>query len=169
MKNDIKKVQDEIDKARKELDLAIENGESYSKIYEKSVYIDQIILKYLDSERNLENERRNLMEKYDKLIETPFKNEIIGEIRSEVRLKYPGMGIEELLHFSTNVYIYAVLIVHKVPEQEIVNQLMFLNNKFFNATQDDDEIIINKEMEQPTLEYLTYIKEKYVKIIKERI
>ena len=109
------------------------------------------------------------MDKYNNLIETPFKNEIIGQIRSEVRLKYPSMGIEELLHFSTNVYIYATLIVHNIPEQEIVNQLMFLNNKFFNATQNDDEIIINREMEQPTLEYLKYLKEKYVKIIRERI
>ena len=169
MENDIKEVQAKIDKARKEMDLAIENNEDYKKIYEKSIYIDKIILEYLDAENKLENERRKLMDKYDNLIETSFKNEIIGKIRSEVRLKYPSMGIEELLHFSTNVYIYATLIVHNIPEQEIVNQLMFLNNKFFNATQNDDEIIINREMEQPTLEYLKYLKEKYVKIIRERI
>lgn len=169
MENDIKEVQAKIDKARKEMDLAIENNEDYSKIYEKSIYIDKIILEYLDKEKKLNVERSKLMDKYNNLIETPFKNEIIGQIRSEVRLKYPSMGIEELLHFSTNVYIYATLIVHNIPEQEIVNQLMFLNNKFFNATQNDDEIIINREMEQPTLEYLKYLKEKYVKIIRERI
>ena len=169
MENDIKKVQDKINKARKEMDLAIGNNEYYNKIYKKSVYIDKIILEYLDAGKKLYKERSKLMDKYNNLIETPFKNEIIGKIRSEVRLKYPSMGIEELLHFSTNVYIYATLIVHNIPEQEIVNQLMFLNNKFFNATQNDDEIIINREMEQPTLEYLKYIKDKYIKIIKEKI
>lgn len=169
MYSDIKEVQAKIDKARKDMDLAIENNEDYKKIYEKSIYIDKIILEYLDAENKLENERRKLMDKYDNLIETSFKNEIIGKIRSEVRLKFPSMGIDELLHFSTNVYIYATLIVHKVPEQEIVKQLMFLNNKFFNATQNNDEIIINREMNEPTLEYLKYIKDKYVKIIKERI
>ncbi len=169
MKSNIKKVQDKIDKAKEELDLAIKNNEDYSKILEKSAYIDKIILEYLDAETNLKKERRNLMNKYENLIETPFKNEIIGKIRSEVRLKYPGMGIKELLHFSTNVYICATLFAHKVPEQEIVNELLILNNNFFNATQNDDEIIINRKMEQPTLEYLTYLKEKYVEIIKERI
>ena len=169
MENDIKKVQDKINKARKEMDLAIANNEDYDIIYKKSVYIDKIILEYLDAEKKLYKERSKLMDKYNNLIETPFKNEIIGKIRSEVRLKYHSMGIEELLHFSTNVYIYATLIVHNIPEQEIVNQLMFLNNKFLNATKNDDEIIINRETEQPTLEYLKYIKDKYMKIIREKI
>ena len=169
MKNDIEKVQKKIDKARKEMDLSIANNENYSIIYEKSKYIDNIILKYLDVEKKLKKERRKLMKKYDNLIETPFKNEIIAQIRSEVRLKYPSMGVDELLHFSTNVYIYAVLIVHNVPEHEIVKQLIFLNNKFFNTTQNYDEIIINREMEKTTLEYLKYIKNKYEKIIEERI
>ena len=116
MENDIKKVQDKINKARKEMDLAIANNEDYDIIYKKSVYIDKIILEYLDAEKKLYKERSKLMDKYNNLIETPFKNEIIGKIRSEVRLKYHSMGIEELLHFSTNVYIYATLIVHNIPE-----------------------------------------------------
>ena len=168
MESDVQKVQDKIDKAQKELDLAITNGEDYSKILEKSANIDKIILEYLDTETNLKNERRNLVTKYNNLIETPFKNEVIGQIRTEVRKKFPSMGIQELLHFSTNVYIYATLFVHNIPEQEIVDQLMFLNNRFLNATQNDD-VIINRKMEQPTLEYLTYIKNKYIEIIKERI
>ena len=168
MESDVQKVQDKIDKAQKELDLAITNGEDYSKILEKSAIIDKIILEYLYSKTNLKNERRKLMTKYDNIIETPFKNEIIGQIRTEVRKKFSSMGIKELLHFSTNVYIYATLFVHNIPEQEIVDQLMFLNNRFLNATQNDD-VIINRKMEQPTLEYLTYIKNKYIEIIKERI
>ena len=168
MESDVQKVQDIIDKAQKELDLAITNGEDHRKILEKSANIDKIIVEYLYSETNLKNERRNLMTKYNNLIETPFKNEVIGQIRTEVRKKFPEMGIKELLHFSTNVYIYATLFVHNIPEQKIVDQLMFLNNRFLNATQNDD-VIINRKMEQPTLEYLTYIKNKYIEIIKERI
>ena len=109
------------------------------------------------------------MIKYNNLIEVPFKDEIIGQIRSEVRKKYPAMGIKELLHFSTNVYIFATLVANNIPEQEIVDQLMILNNKFFNITQNENDIIINRELEPPTLEYLTYITDKYIKIIKERI
>lgn len=169
MNNDLKKIQNKINKARKEMDFAIANGEEYSKILEISINIDEIINEYLAAETNLIDERRNLMTKYDNLIETPFKNEIIGQIRTEVRKKYHAMGIQELLHFSTNVYIYSILKAHNIPEQEIVDQLMFLNNKFLDATKNDDEIIIGGEMEEPTLEYLTYIADKYAKIIKERI
>lgn len=169
MGNKINEVQKQIDEARKKMDLAIANGEDYSKILEISTNIDQIINQYLAAETNLIDERRNLMAKYDDLIETPFKNEIIGQIRTEVRQKYHAMGIKELLHFSTNVYTYSILKVHNIPEQEIVDQLMFLNNKFLDVTKNDDEIIIGREMEQPTLEYLTYIADKYAKIIKERI
>lgn len=169
MKSKIKIIQKRIDDARKEIDLAIENGEDYSTIYKKSIYVDKIINEYFATKTNLENKRKNLMNKYDNLIETSFKNKIIGQIRSEVRKRYPAMGINELLLFSTNVYIYATLIVHKIPEEKIVNQLIFLNNKFFNATQNDDNIIVNREMTQSTLEYLTFIKNKYIKIIRERI
>ena len=169
MGNKINEVQKKIDDARKKMDLAIANGDDYSKILEISTNIDQIINEYLATETNLIDKRRNLMTKYDDLIETPFKNEIIGQIRTEVRQKYHAMGIQELLHFSTNVYIYSILKAHNIPEQEIVDQLMFLNNKFLDVTKNDNEIVIGREMEQPTLEYLTYIADKYAKIIKERI
>lgn len=165
----IEKVQKLIDDATKEIDLAIKNGEDYDKIYEKSVYIDNIINEYFATKTNLENEKSNLITKYNNLIETSFKNKVIGQIRAEVRKKYPSMGIRELLLFSTNVYIYAILIVHNVKEQETVNQLIFLNNKFFNAMQNENDIIINRKMKQSTLQYLTYIKDKYIEIIKERI
>ena len=46
---------------------------------------------------------------------------------------------------------------------------MFLNNKFLDVTKNDDEIIIGREMEQPTLEYLTYIADKYAKIIHDEL
>lgn len=169
MGNKINEVQKKIDDARKKMDLAIANGEDYSKILEISIKIDEIINEYLAAETNLIDERRNLMKKYDDIIDTPFKNEIIGQIRTEVRQKFHAMGIQELLQFSTNVYTYAILKAHNIPEQEIVDQLMFLNNKFLDATKNDDEIVVGKEMEQPTLEYLTYIADKYEKIIKERI
>lgn len=169
MGNKINEVQKKIDDAREKMDLAIANGDDYSKILKISTNIDQIINEYLATETNLIDKRRNLMTKYDDLIETPFKNEIIGQIRTEVRQKYHAMGIQELLHFSTNVYIYSILKAHNIPEQEIVDQLMFLNNKFLDVTKNDNEIVIGREMEQPTLEYLTYIADKYAKIIKERI
>ena len=90
------------------MDLAIANGEDYSKILEISIKIDEIINEYLAAETNLIDERRNLMKKYDDIIDTLFKNEIIGQIRTGVRQKFHAMGIQVLLQFSTNVYTYAI-------------------------------------------------------------
>lgn len=170
MKSKIKILQKRINYLQKELELAIENGEGYDKIYKKSVYLDKIINEYFSLKTNLENKKANLISKYAHLIETSFKNKVISKMIFEIRKKYPTIGINELLIFSTNMYIYATLIVYKVPEQEIVNQLIFLNNNnFFNATQNENDIIIiNRNITQSMLAYLTYIKRKYKKIVKEK-
>ena len=160
MENNIMEVQKRINDARKKMDLAIKNEEDYSKIYEKSICVDKLINEYLVVKTNLEYERRKLMTKYNNLIEMPFKNEIIEQISIEVREKFPDVKEEELKHFSTNVYIYATLIVHNIPEQDIVDQLMFLNNRYLDSIKDENEQIIGKEMETPKLEYLKYLKDK---------
>lgn len=169
MENNITKIQKKINKARKEMDLAIKNKENYNKIYEKSIYVDKLINEYLEVKTNIENERRKLMTKYNDLIEVPLKKEIIKQISIEVQEKFPDVKQKELEQFSTNVYIYATLIVHNIPEQDIVNQLIFLNNKYIDSIKSENEQIIGKEMETPTLEYLKYLKDKYIEIIKERI
>lgn len=53
MGNKINEVQKKIDDARKKMDLAIANGEDYSKILEISIKIDEIINEYLAAETNL--------------------------------------------------------------------------------------------------------------------
>ena len=136
---------------------------------EKKDCIIGLVIDYLDENGILEKEMRNLISQYDKLIQTSFKNEIIGMIRKEVRLKYPCIGIAELLHFSIILYMCSTLIAHDVPEEKLVNQIIALNNNFFNIMQNEDKIIVNRKMKKHTLEYLTDIKEKYIKIIKERI
>ena len=165
MDNKAKTTQEKIDKAI----LDIKNFQDINIYIKKMAYIEKIVLDYLDENGELENERRKLINKYKNLLETPFKHEIIGQIRTEVRLKYPAMGIEDLLLFSINVYTFATLKVYKVPEQEIINKIITVNNEFLNILQNQDKIIIDREMEQPTLEYLQSLISKYQKIIKERI
>lgn len=169
MGSNIKEIQKKINQATKELDLAIANGEEYDEIVKISQKVDKIIMDYLYAENDLKEQEKELLAKYNDLIETPFKNEVIGEIRKEVRLKYPAIGIKELLMFSTNVYILTTLLAHNVPEQDAIDQLIFLNNKFFNIMQNQDDVVVNREMTNFTLDYLTYIKDKYIKVIKERI
>ena len=108
------------------------------------------------------------MNKYENLLETPFKNEIILEIRKEVREKFNNIGVNELKHFSTNVYIYATLLAHKVEEQEIVNQLVYLNNIYFQDINKNDSTEAGESINYD-IEYLQYLVKKYKKIIEERI
>ena len=90
MDDKAKVVQEKIDKAI----LDIKNSKDINIYIEKMAYIEKIVLNYLDENGELENERRNLINKYENLLETPFKHEIIGQIRAEVRLKYPAMGMK---------------------------------------------------------------------------
>ena len=167
--DDIIKLHKEIIEAQKKLNALVEQEDGeYEKIFNKSVKTDKVIAKYIKAKANLENERKLLMKKYEKELETPFKNEIIAQIRTEVRLKYPGIGVKELLHFSTNVYVYATLLAHNISEQEILEQLVYLNNIYFEDIQENDDILKNCMIDSD-LEYLKYLKEKYIKIIKERI
>lgn len=167
--DDIIKLHKEIIEAQKKLNALVEQEDGeYEKIFNKSVKTDKVIAKYIKAKANLENERKLLMKKYEKELETPFKNEIIVQIRTEVRLKYPEIGVKELLHFSTNVYIYATLLAHNISEQEILEQLVYLNNIYFEDIQENDDILQNCMIDSD-LEYLKYLKEKYIKIIKERI
>lgn len=144
-----------------------ENGE-YEKIYNQSIVADGLINKYNKARKILEKERKSLMNKYEKELDQPFKHEIIGMIRTEVRKKFPSVGIDELLHFSTNVYVYCILKIYNVPEQEIVDQLKFLNNIYIENSKEDNSTI-KPGVIASDLEYLQNIANKYEKIIKERI
>ena len=102
------------------------------------------------------------MYKYENLLETSYKNEIILEIRKEVREKFNNIGVNELKHFSTNVYVYATLLAHKIKEQKIVNQLIYLNNIYFQDMNRDDSAETEESINYD-IEYLQYLVKKYKK------
>ena len=173
MKKDIRKIQKKLEKERAVLNSFFETDSidiSSTEIYNQSTKLDDIISEYINTQAELYEERSSIMDKYNEILNQPYRAEITGEIRKEVRLDNPNVGIKELEHFSNNVYVYCCLLAHNIPEQEIVNQLLFLNNKYFEQIQTEEPAtpegaskITNK------LEYLTNLKNKYLKIIKERI
>lgn len=58
--------------------------------------------------------------------------------------------------------------VNNVSEQDIVDQLIFLNNKYFNYIEEKGSVH-KSHIEANNLEYLQNLNEKYKKIIKEKI
>lgn len=168
MENDVIKLHDEIVKVEKELDRLVENGEEYDKLYEQSIVTDKVIARYLKAKKHLEEERKKLIDKYKDELDSPYKEEIISQIQSEVKKDYPDVGEIELDHFSNNVYIYATLSAYKIDKHEIIKQLMYLNNVYFENMQENGEIKDSK-IDNNNLKYLENLNKKYFKIMEERI
>ena len=169
MDYDIKKLYNKLTKVQDELNSLIEKDDTkYQNVFNEITKEDGIFTKYMNAKKILESERRVLMKKYDKELNEPFRDEIIKQIRTEVRKKYPSVGIKELLHFSTNVFINCTLKAYNINEQEILNEIVNQNNIYFEEIEKDDEIEENTKL-NCNLEYLQYLNEKYTKLIKERI
>lgn len=167
MEQDIKKLEQDVIAVEKQLDKYVEDAEEYDKIYQQSMVTDQIIVKYLNAKRKLEEERKNLMHDYSKQLDTPFRDEITNQIMEEVKKDFPDVNESELERFSDNVYIFATLNAHNIDKQDIIDQLIYLNNRYFDFMQEKG--LVEGQHIDSNIDYLKNLNEKYKKIIKEKI
>lgn len=168
MKYDIIKLDKDITNLENELNRLVEDEVEYNKIYEQSVVTDKVIAKYLKAKQYLEQERRKIMKDYSEQLNMPFRLEITSLIKQEVKKDFPKVKEQELNHFSNNVYVYATLRAYNVNERDIVEQLVYLNNRYFDAMQEDG-IVKNSQIKCTNIEYLKNLNDKYTKMIKEKI
>lgn len=168
MEHDVIKLHKEIECAKDKLNKSIENGEDYNTIYKNSIAVDKLIAKYLKAEKYLKDERSTIMKNFDNILNAPFKDEILSQIKADVKERYKNVLQEELDYFSYNVYVYAVLMAHNVTKNDILIQLNYLNNKFFDEMQEDGKIK-NCCIHEDNTDFYKQIDEKYLKIVKERI
>ena len=166
--NELEKLRKNIKKKKDELDLLITNNARQDDIYIKSVEVDTAIALYLKATRQYDEENKRLIGKYKKLLEKDYKEEIINMIKKDVIEKVGNVPNEELEHFCNNVYILCSLKAHKVEEQEIIKQIMYRNNIYLYEMQQKGKIV-NSNISKVELKFYTKLKNKYVKIIKERI
>lgn len=162
---ELKKV---IAKKRDLLNLAIKNNETQDAIYEKSVAVDDAIAEYIKAEQYFNSERERLMNNYADILNTPFKNEVLNQIKSEVLETFSKISKKELDHFSNNVYVYAVMQAHNIEKNKIFAQLNHLNNLYFDEMQEDGNIK-NSVITEKNLNYYKAINKKYLDIIKEKL
>lgn len=165
---ELEKLRKNIKKKKDELDLLITNNARQDDIYIKSVEVDTAIALYLKATRQYDEENKRLIGKYKKLLEKDYKEEIINMIKKDVIEKVGNVPNEELEHFCNNVYILCSLKAHKVEEQEIIKQIMYRNNIYLYEMQQKGKIV-NSNISKVELKFYTKLKNKYVKIIKERI
>lgn len=165
---ELEKLQKDIQIKKDELDLLIANNAKQDDIYIKSVEVDTAIAIYLKATRKYDEENKRLIGKYKKLLEKEYKEEIINMIKKDVIEKVGNVPQEELEHFSNNVYVLCSLKAYKIDEQEIVKQIMYRNNIYLYEIQQKGKIL-DSSISKVELKFYTKLKNKYVKIIKERI
>lgn len=109
-----------------------------------------------------------MLKDYSELLDKTFRTEITSKISQEVKKDFPNVNERELRHFSNNVYIFATLKAYNIKEQDIIDQLVYLNNQYFDEMQENGEIM-NSKINCVNVDYLTRLNEKYRKIIKNKI
>ena len=169
---------EDLDKAITEvndkLEEYVENGEEWDKIFNQSIVIDQVMIKYLNEKKKLnETQKRLMKENYEKL-QLANKDELISQIKQDVKNEYPEVKDNDLEYFSTNVYIYAALTVLGAEKQDIINQLMFVNNRYIQTHIEDtmkDKAVNNDDytITKVDFKYLKDLNNKYTKMIKEQM
>ena len=169
MVEELKKLQNNIKKKKDELDLLITKNANENDIFLKSVEIDNAIAIYLKATKQYEDENKRFLGKYKNLLEKNYKDEIISMIRKDILEKTHRLSEEELNHFCDNVYVLCSLKAYNIEEQEILKQVMYRNNLFLYEMQQKNVDICNNTTFTLDLRFYTKLKNKYVKIIKERI
>lgn len=167
MKCDVIRLEQDVEKIEKELIKFAEDEIEYTKIFEKYIVKEKVILKYMKAKKYLEQERSKLLKDYNILLDKPFKKEIILQIKQEVKEKFIQVKEPELNHFANNVYVYTTLLANCIAERDIVKQLLYLNNKFFYEFQEDG--IIEDSKINCDLDFLKNLSQKYISIIKEKV
>lgn len=167
MEQDIKKLEEDVIAVEKQLDRCVEDAEEYDRIFHQSMVVDQVMIKYLNAKKKLEEERKNFMKDYSKELDTPFREEVTNQIIQEVKKDFPDVNEDELYRFSDNIYIYSMLEAHNVDKQDIIEQLLYLNNRYFDFMQEKG--LIEGQHIGNNIEYLKKLNEKYKKIIREKI
>lgn len=180
MTSKIEKLDKEVTEMNEKLVNLVENGEEWDKVYRQSMIIDKVMVRYLDEKKKLNDTQKELMKKnYDKL-QLADKDEIINQIKEDVKKEFPEVKEKDLTYFSTNLYIYATLTALGAEKQDIIDQLMFVNNRYIEmhiedakrdiaVTNNNNNSESNDSITNADLNYLRNLNKKYTKIIKEKI
>lgn len=159
MKDKLKLLKEQIEEKRKELDLAIDKGLDAKSIYQINIELDNIITEYIKYER-----QREILEKYDYILNNPYKKQIISGIMNDVRKEIKNISDYELECYCNNVYVYTCLRAYKISEDEIAKQILCRNNIAAEKLESSkcNHIRISKK-------FNTNISTKYYGIVKEKI
>lgn len=161
-------LQKNIDEKKKILNLSVENDESQDVLYQKSVDTDEAIAEYMKAVQYYKEEREKIINLHGDIINTPFKDEIIKQIETDVLKRYPNISRKEIKHFSSNVYIYAILIANNVDKFKLVAVINNLNCIYAEEWQEDG-IVQDSVIHEINTDFYKALNKKYLEIVKEKL
>lgn len=159
MEEKLKALKKLIEEKRKELDLAIETESDKQSIYQRSIELDNLIAEYIKYEN-----QKAILEKYDYILNNPYKEQIINAIKNDVRKEIKDISNYELECYCNNIYVYACLKSYKISQDEITKQILCRNNIAAEKLENlkCNHIRINRK-------FNTDISKKYYGIVKKKI
>lgn len=137
--------------------LDIDLQEINSITYKMEIYI---VSRYLKKEASL-----NFKYIYKKFFSKRQRKEIIYQIKLDLVKRNIDISSIELEVLSNNIYDFCCLMVHKISPDEIIKYITYKNNYYCNKlSYKDKNIILDNQM----LKNFTELKNKYIKILKEK-
>ena len=85
-----------------------------------------------------------------------------------LRKMYPNISRKELKHFSTNVYIYAILIANNVDKFKLVAVINNLNCIYAEEWQEDG-VVQDSLIHEVNTDFYRALNKKYLEIVKEKL
>ncbi|MCI8310290.1 Spo0E family sporulation regulatory protein-aspartic acid phosphatase [uncultured Clostridium sp.] len=159
MTEKLRELNEKIIKKRNELDSSIENNKDGDVIYKISVELDDLIAEYIKYEN-----QKKILDKYNDILNNPYKREIINEIKKDVKKQAENISDFELECYCNNVYLYTCLKANGISNDEIAKQILYRNNMVAENLEGSENSNIDID-----LKFNTDISNKYYKIIKEKL
>ena len=173
MASRIEELDKEVTETDKKLTELIENGEEWDKVYNQSIIIDNVMVRYLNEKKKLNEKQKELMKENYAKLQLSDRDEIIQDIKNDVKKEFPEVKENDLNYFSTNLYIYATLTALGAEKQDIIEQLMFVNNRYIQThiedTKKDNLSTDENSIIKADYKYLKNLNKKYTKLIKEKL
>ena len=159
MKDKLEILKEKIEKKREELNMSIENGKDEKTIYQKNIELDKLIAEYIKCER-----QKEVLDKYNYILNNPYKGKVIEAIKNDVKSEIKGISNYELECYCNNVYVYACLKAYNIDEDEIARQILYHNNIVAEKLEGrkSSHIYISRK-------FNTDISNKYYEIVKKEV
>lgn len=150
MQNNIIEINKKIIKKRNKLHNSIDKGLGEDAIYQASIELDVLIAEYLKNQ--IQQEQLN---KYNDIINTGFRKEILDKIKKDVKNEIKDISDTELEYYCNNIYLYKTIIIiaNKVTDVEKLDKIYLMVDGEILSSGTHKELLENNELYREMYNY----------------